>query len=246
VTATGRDLSDVDHAVPLHQGMFGAVLIDLDGVLIDSRQDVLDLWRTIATEHRVELPAGSGTRDILGCVPEHTVQALFGHLDAASRDRILDRVRAAEPGLGFTEMPGARLLVRDLHLAGVPLALVTGASRQRARRVLDRLGLTSQFATIVAWGDVPSGKPAPDCYLLAASRLGMAPQRCLVLEDAPAGVTAAITAGTSCVGVCDQGAAELADRGARPVVASVADLDCVRSGQVALVAAGRPVAYLES
>lgn len=242
MTGAGAGLSGLDQSP--HAGAFAAVLIDLDGVLIDSTPGVLALWRDIAADHGVELSPADARRHILGCAPEHTVQALFGDVDAAPR--ILDRVRAAEPELGFAALPGASALVRNLHQHGVRLALVTGASRARTGRVLRRLGLAARFDAVVTWGDVPRGKPDPDCYLLAASRLGVEPPRCLVLEDAPAGVTAALGAGASCVGVSRHDGGELAARGARPVVTAVSDLDCTRTGRLALTAAGRPIAYLES
>lgn len=240
---------------------FGAVLVDMDGVLVDSRRDVAALWHALAAEAGTELSAQDVRRDVLGCAPEHTVRAVFGHLDVAERRRMLHRVRGAEPDLGFVELPGARTLVRDLHRAGVPLALVTGASRGRAQRVLYALGIEAAFAALVVWGDVVSGKPAPDCYVLAASRLGVDPRRCLVLEDAPAGVTAALAAGASCVGISGDGISgdsgisgdagggdELADRGARPVVGTISALRCVRStraGVVELTADGERIAILE-
>jgi len=77
----------------------------------------------------------------------------------------------------------------------------------------------------VAWGDVSSGKPSPEPYLLAASHLGVDPTRCLVVEDSPAGVTAAVSAGAICVGVGQEGAVgPLLAAGAVVVVPGLRDL----------------------
>ena len=202
---------------------FAGALFDMDGVLIDTRRAIIALWRGIADDHDVVLTDEDIESKVLGCAPEHTVDTVFGFLSCADRQQALRRVVAAEPELEFDEMAGVRPLVERLHGGGVRLGLVTGGSSRRVARVLDRLDLGSAFAAVVAWGDVAHGKPAPDCYLLGADRIGLSPVECLVFEDAAGGVRAAIAAGASCVGI---GAAGLAGHGARPVVAAATELHC--------------------
>lgn len=219
---------------------FAGVLFDLDGVLIDSTESILALWRDLAAGYGRTL-AGSTLRDhVLGCSPEHSVAALFGDLDDDARRDLLDRVRAAETHLGFVEVPGARQLVGALGAAGVRLGLVTGASAARARRALALLGAGTLFETSVTWGETERGKPAPDCYRLAAARLGLPPHRCLVIEDAPSGVLAASAAGAATVGVGDE--VSLRAAGARWTVPDLTVLGCapVPAG-VALDLPGGPV-----
>ncbi|MCC5842102.1 MAG: HAD family phosphatase [Opitutales bacterium] len=84
---------------------------------------------------------------------------------------------------------------RELHEAGKPLAVASGGRRDDVFDTLERLHLRELFPVIVTADDVRMAKPAPDLFLLAAERLGVAPGDCLVIEDSPLGVEAANTAG---------------------------------------------------
>ncbi|MGN9777039.1 HAD family hydrolase [Micromonospora sp. H33] len=183
---------------------FAGVLWDLDGVLIDSSRAIVALWRRIAAGYGRWPDPAAIRRDVLGCAPEHTVAALFGDLPEDDRQDVLRQVREAEPALDFVAVPGAVALVGALRDARVPMALVTGASDRRARRVVRELGLAGAFTAMVTWGETPRGKPAPDCYRLGAERLGLDPARCLVVEDSSGGVRAATAAGAASVGVGEQ------------------------------------------
>jgi HAD superfamily hydrolase (TIGR01509 family) len=195
-----------------------AVLFDMDGVLIDTDAAIAGLWHGLAGEYGTTISPADLAAHVYGCVPEHTVETVFAALGTSDRAHILRRVREAEPTLGFTPVPQAADLVRRLAAAGVPLALVTGASATRAGRTLDALGLTGRFAATVTWGEAARGKPAPDCYLLAAERLGVPAQACLVFEDTTGGVRAATAAGAACVAVGPADPAALRAHGARHAV----------------------------
>lgn len=195
-----------------------AVLFDMDGVLIDTDEAVAGLWRGLAAEFGVTVDAAGIAAHAYGCAPEHTVETVFAALRPHDRERVMNRVRAAEPTLGFSPVPRAARLVERLAGAGVPLALVTSASADRAERVLKELGIAGRFTTTVTWGEAARGKPAPDCYLLAARRLDVPPADCLVFEDTPSGVRAAVAAGTRCVAVSRSDHAPLRAGGARHVV----------------------------
>ena len=96
-------------------------------------------------------------------------------------------------------LPGVRGLLDDLVTAGIPLAV---ASTSPARWVLpaaDALGIRQHFNTIVTGDDVERRKPAPDVYLLAAARLGIAPTRCVAIEDTRPGLVAAKAAGMTAI-----------------------------------------------
>ncbi|MFI1736881.1 HAD family hydrolase [Streptomyces sioyaensis] len=197
---------------------FSGVLFDMDGVLVDTDQAVADLWNGLASEYGLTISDGEFAAHVYGCVPEHTVETVFAPLAPPDRAKVLTRVRESEPDLAFTPVPHASELVHDLAGAGVPLALVTGASAARADRALRTLGLTGRFGTTVTWGESARGKPAPDCYLLAARRLGIPPAECLVFEDTSGGVRAATAAGAICVAVSRLDPAPLRAGGARHVV----------------------------
>jgi sugar-phosphatase len=104
-----------------------------------------------------------------------------------------------QPPLG--PLAGAVELVRLIGAAGVPLALVTSASRRYAQQNLDELGIRALFSMVVTAEDVTVGKPDPEGYRAAARGLRVPPAACVVFEDAPAGVAAAKAAGMYCVAV---------------------------------------------
>jgi HAD superfamily hydrolase (TIGR01509 family) len=111
-----------------------------------------------------------------------------------------DLFLASLPGR-LKAMPGLPELVVELQARGLRRAIATSGERRYVELVMHELSLDSTFDAIVAAQDVKRGKPAPDVYLLAARRLGLEPEQCLVLEDAPNGVAAAKAAGMMCIAV---------------------------------------------
>ena len=98
-------------------------------------------------------------------------------------------------------MPGVEQVVASLVGKGLVLGIASSGSRESIRRVLTRLGLDRVFGVVVAGEDVTNGKPHPEPYELAAFRLGVRPDECLVFEDSAVGVRSAKTAGCRVVGV---------------------------------------------
>lgn len=195
-----------------------AVLFDMDGVLIDTEQAIADLWNALAAQSGLTITPADFGAHIYGCSPEHTVETVFAPLTPHDRAKVLRRVHEAEPHLAFSAIPHADDLVHQLAAFNMPLALVTGASAERATHTLRTLGLTGLFGTTVTWGESPRGKPAPDCYLLAADRLGVTPRTCLVFEDTTAGVRSAVAAEAACVAVSRLAPQPLRAAGARHIV----------------------------
>jgi HAD superfamily hydrolase (TIGR01509 family) len=104
-------------------------------------------------------------------------------------DRLLERVgKRVHDRIPWR--PGARELLAELNAQGVPCAMVTMSYQSLAQVVVATLPAGS-FRTVVAGDDVVQGKPHPEPYLLAASRLGLEPQRCVAIEDSLTGVTSA-------------------------------------------------------
>ena len=104
---------------------------------------------------------------------------------------------------GIAHRPGIIDLLDWLVARGIPRAVATSTRRPLAMRKLAAAGLLPYFDAVATSSDVAAQKPAPDVYLLAASKLGVAPARCLVLEDSPTGVRAALAAGMTPVQVPD-------------------------------------------
>lgn len=172
-----------------------AVLFDMDGTIVDSRQIVERMWIVWATEHG--LPVDAALALAHGRRTLETMELLAPHLATPEEAARLDALEAEQEG-GETAVPGAR----DL-LAALPAsrwAVVTSAGRALALRRIAAVGLPVP-PVLVAAEDVGAGKPSPEGYLQAAERLGVAPDRCIVIEDTPAGAQAGRSAGARVIGL---------------------------------------------
>ena len=109
--------------------------------------------------------------------------------------RVLDRLRA-----GIAPLPGAVELLRTLRRAHVPCALVSSSYRVMVEAVLPSLG-PEEFSVTIAGDEVGRPKPDPECYRAAAAELGVEPERCVVVEDSPAGISSGLAAGCVLVAV---------------------------------------------
>ncbi|MFA5891086.1 MAG: HAD-IA family hydrolase [Actinomycetota bacterium] len=172
-----------------------AVLLDVDGVLLNSAEAFRTVWQTWATRHALDFdPVWAATH---GRRPIDTIEEVAGHLNSGEEYAQLQML-VDDPGLRFPPMEGAEEL-----LAALPRdrwALVTSSHAGKVRARFARVGLPVP-KVVVDGTSVTRGKPAPDCYLLAAELLGTDPAACLVVEDAPAGVEAALAAGARVVGI---------------------------------------------
>ena len=170
-----------------------AVLLDMDGTLVDSDAAVERAWRSWSAEHGVDpdraVEVGHGRP------AEATIRLLLPHLSdpqvvaAAERDHELQYDDLAD----VVAMPGADRLLSTLDRRGLPWAVVTSADHRLAKARLTAAGLTPPLLVTVE--DVRRGKPDPEGYLLAAARLGVDPTACLVVEDSAAGLEAGRRAG---------------------------------------------------
>lgn len=180
--------------LPFPDHAFGAFLFDMDGTLLSSIAAAERVWSAWATRHGLDVAAFLPT--IHGVRASETIRAL--NLPGVDVQAEVDALTQAEMDDvdGIESIAGAAAF-----LAALPAnrwAIVTSAPRQLAIRRLEAAGIPLP-PLMVAGEDVTNGKPAPDCFLLAASRLGQQPHDCLVFEDAPAGIRAAEAAGARVV-----------------------------------------------
>jgi sugar-phosphatase len=171
-----------------------AVLFDVYGVLLDSTAAHRRVWTTWAQRQGLDPDVVWQTFDRR---PEDTVQDAALHLDPAAERRCLDALLAGEKD-GFPAVDGAADLLNALPPSR--WAIVTSGDREAIHERFALAGLP--LPTVQVYGaDVEQAKPAPGCFLLAASRLGVSPSAYLVVEDTPAGVQAARAAGCTVVGL---------------------------------------------
>jgi sugar-phosphatase len=172
-----------------------AILFDLDGVLIDSTRCIRRHWQAWARQHGLEITAVM--QAVHGLRTVETMRRFAPHLDV---EREAERFTAMEVAdtQGVVAVEGASEMLKGLPDGA--WAIVTSGSRDLARSRLRRAGLPVS-GTLVGGDDVRQGKPAPEPYLVGAKRLGQAAERCVVIEDAPAGVEAARAAGMQVIGI---------------------------------------------
>ena len=169
---------------------FGALLFDMDGTIVNSIAAAERVWTAWAERHGLDVAAFLPTIHGVRGIETITRLALPGVDPAAEAQAIL--LAELEDVDGVAAIEGAAAF-----LAALPAdrwAIVTSSPRRLALRRLAAAGLPVP-AVLVTAEDVARGKPAPDCFLLAAERLGQRIEDCLVFEDAPAGIQAAEAAG---------------------------------------------------
>ncbi|CAM5668760.1 hydrolase [Streptomyces spiroverticillatus] len=170
-----------------------ALLCDMDGTLVDTEHQWLEVVAALLEEHGIE-PAPEVLAPFAGAAID-TAAALFadrhGVLGTAER---LDREFTELVAAGVSVQPGAMRLLDRARELGIPVALVTASERKVADLVLKGLG-AERFAASITQGETERGKPHPDPYLAAARALGADPAECLAVEDTPTGAQAALAAG---------------------------------------------------
>lgn len=182
-----------------------AVLWDLDGTLVDSGDYHWRSWRTVMEAQGLPLTY----EQFLASFGQRNDRILAGWLGPGATPERMQRIGDAKEAEyrriarteGLTALPGALRWARTLHESGWKQAIATSAPRANADVMLDATGLAPYFDVVIAAEDVSVGKPDPQVFLTAASRLGATPSRSIVVEDAAAGIEAARRAGMKSIGV---------------------------------------------
>jgi mannitol-1-/sugar-/sorbitol-6-phosphatase len=194
-----------------------ALIFDLDGVLVDSTPCIERQMRRWAARHKLDAPAvlelAHGRRTV------ETIRLVAPHLDAEVEAAALEAAEAADTD-SVLAMPGARALLAALPPTA--WAIATSNSRPTAIMRLQHTALPMPRVLISA-ESVQQGKPHPEAYLSAAAQLGVDPRHCLVVEDAPAGVSAGRAAGMVVLALLGTHAAHQL-RQAHAVIAQLAHL----------------------
>jgi beta-phosphoglucomutase len=189
------------------QPEFG-VIFDVDGVLIDSYGAHLKTWQICCQRHgrectEAQFAAGFGrtSREVIRDTwPNPPSDAEIAAFD--EEKEILYRELVAND---FPHMPGARELIKALHAQGIPMAIGSSGPPRNVELAVEKLEAKDIIRTIITGRDVVKGKPHPDVFLKGAQGMGIDPSRCIVLEDAPPGIEAALAAGAKCLGIVSRG-----------------------------------------
>jgi beta-phosphoglucomutase len=184
--------------------MKSGVIWDLDGVLADTAEAYFRCWVTALAER--EIPLNRPTFDeLFGLRNRDILTQLLGRTpDPSEMESIAGRIEEIfriEAQWLVRPMPGALPLLIELEGAGWLQAIFSPTPKANVELVLGILGIRQRFAVILSGDELSAGKPDPTLFLRAAEALGLPPGRCVVVEDASAGVEAAQRAGMPCIAV---------------------------------------------
>jgi len=184
------------------EGAFRAYLFDCDGTIADSMPLHYIAWKTALSEW------GCAFDETLfyewGGKPVHEIISTLNRMQGLNMP--VAEVSVRKENLYYEQLPHLKAVPEvqeqiEMNYGRIPLAVVSGSSRESVLNSLTTIRLRDRFDTIVGAEDYTRSKPAPDAFLMAAERLGIAPQDCLVFEDTALGIQAATAAGMSSVRV---------------------------------------------
>ncbi|MFN6962722.1 MAG: HAD family hydrolase [Pyrinomonadaceae bacterium] len=204
-----------------------AFIFDMDGTLVDNMRFHTEAWQMMLAENGVEMDpeeflvrtSGKTNREIIpGIFPdagEDEVERYGERKETLYRELFLEHRRPVRGAVEFLEA------AREL---GIPMAVATAAPTANVEFILDGLDLRKYFAAVTTAADVANGKPDPEFFTVSAAKLGIAPEKCLVFEDALNGFEAARRAGMKAIGITTVNSAE-ALISLESVVAAYADFE---------------------
>lgn len=187
-----------------------AIIFDLDGVIVDTAKYHYLAWRELALQLGFDFTEAQNEQ-LKGVSRVRSLEILLGignvQLKEAEKTKLL--FEKNEQYLGYIAkmdhkeiLPGIDDVLHYLKLNKVPFSL--GSASKNARLILETLDLLDLFDAIVDGNDVSTAKPDPEVFLIAAEKLGVKPENCIVIEDAQAGVEAANKAGMISIGIGDK------------------------------------------
>ena len=186
-----------------------AVILDLDGVMVDSEPVHQRAFEMLLARHGIvrQFTEEEYGRYFVGIPVKENAEWLITHFDLRGEpaDIIAEREAIYEAMLkdpaSLIPMPGVFALIDALSARGLPLGVASGSPRGQVDTILRGLGIAARFRAVVGGTDVPHTKPAPDVYERAAQELGIAPARCVAIEDSETGIASAKAAGLRAIAV---------------------------------------------
>jgi len=191
----------------IRAGNFKAAIFDMDGLLIDSERAISEAWIAGAKALGFKLEM-SDFLSVVGRAAQQSVPMLIEMLGSeeamrATAAKARELLAQADGGPVFPLKPGALMLLEALAAAGIPCGVASSSNVEEIRHRLGHVDVLQHFRSIAGGDEVAHGKPDPAIYLLAARRLGVAPEDCIALEDSENGARAAQAAGIRVVIVPD-------------------------------------------
>lgn len=184
-----------------------AVIFDLDGVIVSTDEFHYQAWKQISDQEKIYFDREINER-LRGVSRMESLEIILSHSDKTYSEREKE-ILAQQKNEVYCELlnklspndilPGVINLLLSLKAKGIKIAI--GSSSKNTPFILEKIGLATSFDTIADGNGIKKSKPDPEVFLLAAEKLGVTTEECVVIEDAQAGIDAAIAAGMKAVGV---------------------------------------------
>ena len=185
--------------------MIKALIFDMDGTIVDNMGVHTAVWLDVLAGFGVKITAAEFQATMAGMTSPETLRKLVNpemtdaqvaEVTRRKEERYREQYRAT-----MQPLPGLVSLLQETRQAGMSLAVATAAGNENIDFVMNGLALWDYFDAVVGADDVARGKPHPDLFLLAAKRLNVSPEHCLVFEDALTGIEAARRAGMAVIAI---------------------------------------------
>ena len=170
-----------------------AYLFDLDGVVIDTEGEYTKIWTEVGDKYIPEVK--NFAQQIKGNHLNNIRQYYFSHLSNSEWEGIISCFRERESNMNYSYIEGAKEFLQELKLKNHLTALVTSSDNKKLENLFSQLPeIKTFFNAIVSADDKVKGKPNPAPYLLAAEKLNIEPEKCIVFEDSIAGIESGLSA----------------------------------------------------
>lgn len=178
----------------------------MDGVISDTQNIHAKIESELLQNYEIEIPPEEITQRYAGVAGEEMFPQIFenaGKQMPAITQLVKEKWQRMKESIemGLQEVPGTRVFIELLKGRGLKLAVASASNKSFIELVLSELNLTEKFDVIASAEEVKRGKPEPDVFLLAAKRLSVLPENCIVIEDGLNGMIAAKRAGMRCIGL---------------------------------------------
>ena len=183
------------------------MIFDLDGVIVDTAKFHFIAWRKLANDLGFDITEEQNEQ-LKGVSRVHSLQKIlkWGEIELSEEEFKKQTTQKNENYLSYVEkmdeseiLPGVRKVIDYLSEKNIPFAL--GSASKNAPLILEKIGLYEEFDAIVDGNDVSKAKPSPEVFLVAAEKLGLAAEDCIVFEDSVAGIQAANNAKMISIGI---------------------------------------------
>ena len=181
-----------------------AIIFDLDGVIINSNPAIEAFWKSWTDKENIVLTDALIRQWIHGRKVGDTLDGLFGHLTENKHSEIRESAYHFDQDMNPGPIQGIYSFVTAINQLSLPVGIVTSSHQERMMDMLVRIAMQNHFMHFVTAHDVTKGKPHPEPYLAMSNKLNIAPEQCLVFEDAISGIQSATAAGMLSVGIGDE------------------------------------------